>query len=305
MQTLKKKKLIIANSVLMLLLIVGFVYAWFAVNYNNEIDSNNVTVTAEGALELSLDNSNWSPNLNLADSTEYTSVKFTDITGSGDGNFLRPTLDQSTGFAVVNPSGTWTPPGKNSDYVRFTLYMRSTEELKVSLGNNSSVRPSVGMDYLKGSSAKNLSSFSTTDFKFSKDIVVGALRVSAIDTSSTTSNHLFTWIPRPEIYFSSNANDYSDSTISIDNTTDDSRTHQYYDNTTHSLTTYDANLLTGDITDNQYLCTLTKGSGEYYTAQIDFCIWLEGCDNEARRAFVGGKFNVNLNLVSEEISSGN
>ena len=50
------------------------------------------------------------------------------------------------------------------------------------------------------------------------------------------------------------------------------------------------------------LATLTGTTDEfgYYTDSVDFYIWLEGCDNEARRAFVGGKFKVYLNIVSED-----
>ena len=66
MQTSKKKKLIVANSFLLLFLTVGCVFAWFATNYSNEIDSNQVEVVAGNALELSLTGNDWKSNIDLA-----------------------------------------------------------------------------------------------------------------------------------------------------------------------------------------------------------------------------------------------
>lgn len=301
MQTLKKKKLIIANSVLMLLLIVGCVYAWFAVNYNNEVDSNNVTIVADSALELSVDGGKtWKNALNLSTDTEwFSSVKFTDITGSGDGNFLRPNLTQYADHAEVDGwSDTVLNP--NFDYVRFTLKMRSAEPINVYLGDGSAVTPSAEALTSTSGTVVNQSAYSTSDFKFSKDIVVGAVRVSAIDSDGS---RLFTWIPKPEIYFPTDASNYTNYSDIITNATGgDSYSHQYYaDNSATATTTLEDNLVTSTITANtqQLLCTLdNKDSNGFYTGQVDICIWLEGCDNEARRAFVGGKFSVDLKLTS-------
>lgn len=300
MQASKKKKLIIANSFLLIFLLVGFVFAWFASNYNNNVNSNDVTVIADNSLELSLDNVNWSSSLNLSKGTDwFSSVAFTDITGSGDGRFLRPELTQFNDHAEVS---SWaTDPVPRKDYVKFTLYMRSYDPLNIYLGNGSEVSPSVGMDKLVGNDAANLSPFSNESFKFSRDLVTGAVRVSAVQNNA----RLFTWIPRPEILFPSTASDYSNySSIITNASSGESYAHQYYNYTTKSLETLSSGLVTGTITkeSEQRLAVLMKSDTTgYYEGSVDIYIWLEGCDKEARRAFVGGNFKVNLSLISEDI----
>lgn len=320
MRKFKKNKLIFANSILMLLLIVGCVYAWFAFNSKNTLDSNNVTIVSDNTLEMSLDGTTWKNSLNLStDTTWFTDVKFTDITGSGNGTFLRPALNQYSDHATVIEGGEWTTPtpgtdGVQGDYAEFTLYMRSLEPLEVYLGEGSSVQPSAGIK-LTGTNIINESPYSTSMFKFSRDIGVGAIRVSATENAKG-GNHIFTWIPRPNIYFTKLTNEaaeYNANTILTNVQSDeyngDSYTHTYYDNgsyTTTDWTSFSSSTkkLTGDITTETEtkLCTLNnKDSGSnYYEEAVTFYIWLEGCDNEARRAFVGGKFNVNLNIVAKE-----
>ena len=306
MQSLKKKKLIIANSVLMLLLIVGAAFAWFAVNNDNDVNSNNVTVSADGQLQLSVDNGNtWSSGINLTEQSyifngsaySLSEVKFTDITGSGDGTFLRPTLDQKDGYASISAAGAWTTPGANVDYLRFTLNMKSDEAITVYLGDGSTVKPAAG-DSLIGSDVNNKSSYGD----FSKDIVTGAVRVSMLDS---TDSRLFTWLPYPKIYFSdAAASDYAAGKFIV-NPADDSEAykHKYYSRTDSGMKQLELtdNLITSDISADKLLCVLADDDNDgTYTGEVDICVWLEGTDNEARRAFVGGKFNVNLKLVSTE-----
>lgn len=299
MQSSRKKKLIIANSFLMLLLICGFVYAWFAVNYNNNIESNNIKVTADKSLELSIDDSDqWKSSLNLStDTSWFNDVKFTDITGLGDGKFTRPTLEQFPNYADVFQSGSWTDPINQVDYVKFTLHMRSLDPLTVSLGENSSVYPVAGMSHLI-QDVVNKSPLSSTAAPFSKDIVAGAVRISAINNSG----RLFTWIPRPDINVASTNKAVELSDITINNISGTSFIHNYYDYSTHTIATAaSSTVITGDITSSntRQLIKLQKSStSDYYEGAVDVCIWLEGTDNEARRAFVDGEFVVDLSLTS-------
>lgn len=304
MQSAKKKKLIIANSFLLLFLIAGSVFAWFAVNYNNHVSSNDVTVVADNALELSIDNTNWSSNINLSNEKWFSNVKFTDITGSGNGKFLRPTLEQQVNYASVDDLGTWKVPAVNLDYVKFTLYMRSKDPLTVSLGKDSRAATPDDSALLETSDnvPSNPSSFSTRPNCFSKDIVVGAVRVSACE--SGTNDNIFTWIPRPEIFVSDSTATGKvtyDAISTNASSTESSYKHKYYDYTSKELTT-DSSVLTGTITDSnsKNLKVLVKNRDTgYYEGKVDFYVWLEGCDNEARRAFVGGNFKLYLNIVSE------
>lgn len=334
MRTLKKKKLIFANSLLALLMIVGCVYAWFAFNTQNTLDSNNVTIVSSNTLELSLDNKTWKNSINLTtDTAWFSDVKFTDITGSGNGSFLRPTVNQYSDHATVDSSAKWTRPiagadGVQGDYAEITLYMRSLEALDIYLGEGSSVQPSAGSNtgvdnkLIGGANDTiiNESPYSTSTFSFSKDIGVGAVRVSAVqlEVNGNASEHIFTWIPRPNIYFSMTTDEspvYDASTILIDaGETDypDSYKHSYYAVSNNGLSKTDWDdaaaatfagvyKITGDITNKNStkLCTLRKnGESSYFENTVTFYIWLEGCDNEARRAFVGGKFNVKLNITA-------
>lgn len=305
MHNSKKKKLIIANTCLLLFLIIGCVFAWFATNYNNQVDVNQVEVVVDNALELSLDNKHWKSNINLAtdEATNawFSSIKFTDITGSGNGTFYRPVLTQGDNGASVNTNEAFGTPTFNiadGDYVKLTLHMRSKDPLNVKLGDGSYLKPLD--ESLIGSGVTNPSS-GTDSTMFSRDIVVGGMRISAIDNSE----HLFTWIPRPDVYVNTTGN-ITYENILLNQTNDDSLTHFYLDsNNIYTPVALDSTkTITGDITESneKILATLTGTTDDYgyYTDSVDICIWLEGCDNEARRAFVGGKFKLYLNLISED-----
>lgn len=329
MNILKKKKIIIANSILLLVLVIGTVFAWFAVNYNNKVNSKEVTVISDGALELSLDGETWQSSINLSNDTAwFKKTKFTDITGSGDGTFLRPTLKQGGNKATVNTDSDWSKneisyaESKDSisedgfDYAKFTVYMRSTEELTISLGENNDKPSGVySIDALSGSEVKNLAGIDSTGTRYSKDLIVGAIRISAIKLSTDADNntirdHLFTWIPRPEIDVGSYET-FSTTSVSINKENGASFTHNYLPSTskyTDVAVTLDGNkVITGNLSEDkkQQLLKLTKvnDTDRYYTGAIEFNIWLEGCDNEARRAFVQGQFQVLLNIISEQISA--
>ncbi len=304
MHNSKKKKLIFANSFLLLFLIVGCVFAWFATNYSNEVDSNQVEVVADNALELSLTGNDWKSNIDLATDTFskdwFSTIKFTDITGKGDGNFLRPALTQGDMGATVDPDSDWSDPTYNKvdgDYVKFTLYMRSKDPIVVSLGDGSFVKPIDSA--LKGSAVTNPSNGTGTSM-YSKDIVVGAVRVGV----NKNNSHMFTWIPRPDIYVNTTGN-IALNNILINQSSGPSFTHTYYNSSKQLTSLPAASTIKGDIntTNSQVLATLSGTTDEYgyYQDSVDFYIWLEGCDNEARRAFVGGKFKVYLNITSSDV----
>lgn len=322
MQSKKIKKLIIANSLLLVFLVAGFVYAWFASNFGSTVDGDEVEVIADSALEISFDGQTWKNYLNLTDSNsdiDWTKLEFKDITGSGNGHFLRPALTQFDSYAQVDPSGEWNDPIVNEDYIKFDLYLRSTDQLNVYLGDGSTVQPLaqklIGPYTTSEADANHKSSYGD----FSKDLVAGAVRVSAVDASSS---HLFTWIPRPNIYLAAGPSapitSYDISTSAASGGTFvgvSPYKHYYYASATETedMTQYGdnagENLITGDITksivdlnkDKYKLASLTTPKGTYYQEKVTVYIWLEGCDNEARRAFVGGKFRVSLGLTAEDV----
>ena len=316
MHTKSKKKLIVANSLLLAFLIFGSVFAWFASNFKNYVASNEIEVVSDDNLQLSVDNATWRNSISLSNYEWFKRTTFTDITGSGAGTFARPTLELKTNYADIQAGGEWTEPkatntSDNSatgitkyDYVRFTLYMKSKTKYSVKLGENSYVRPAAdysSLNELLGASAPNKSSYGN----FSKDIVAGAVRVSGI---SSAGNHLFTWIPRPEINANCSTGQIDASEIVVNAAADsESYIHTYYiANAAASSTLEAGKTVAGDINDSneQSLVTLLDDNSDgIYTGKVDFCIWLEGCDNEARRAFVDGKFKVYLNIVATNAPS--
>ena len=78
--------------------------------------------------------------------------------------------------------------------------------------------------------------------------------------------------------------------------------HYYYSETDNKVTTYSNKItsLPDTVTNvpssnNTYLCQLTdQDTDGLYTGSATFTVWIEGCDTEARRALVDGKFNLSL-----------
>lgn len=308
MQSIKKNKLIVANSILLVLLVFGFAFAWFAVNYSNTVDCDQVEIVADSALEISFTGADgsWKNYLNLNDSNSgvnFDTLEFRDITGSGDGTFWKPALNQGSGFASVNSTDDWLTPTANKEYIKFDLYMRSADPLTVSLGDGASVTPLNSP--LLGANAGNKSSYGD----FSKDLVAGAVRVSA---THDTNGRIFTWIPRPNIYLAAGP---EEEITSYDIITDAAAAgtfsvgispyeHWYYPSKGSVMAQLTTNVITGDITteNQQRLVNLTTKDAAtgYYQDKITVYVWLEGCDNEARRAFVGGNFKLSFALSSAD-----
>lgn len=322
MRSNRTKKLILINSVLLAVLVIGFVYAWFAVNFNSKVDTDDVEVVADSALEISLDGSNWSSYLYLNETNVLKNLDFRDITGIGDGKFLRPTLTQFSGFATVGDDAQWSTPqstdgtqtaDNTADYVKFDIHMRSADQLNVYLGQDSGVTP-ISTKLLGVTSAEAGLYNKSTYGNFSKDLVAGAVRVSATDTSNS---RLFTWIPCPNIYLNTKY-DESVGVYNIITNASPSSTysdgsnpyeHYYYDSShnLNTLTGAESDKLLTELQDtttspaNQKLASLTKKNADgYYYDKITVYVWLEGCDNEARRAFAGGKFNISLMLDAQD-----
>lgn len=302
MQSKRRKKLIIANSILLVMLVAGFTYAWFASNYGNSVDGDQIEVIADSALEISFtgEEDSWKSYLNLDenDSIDFNNLEFKDITGSGDGTFFRPALDQYSGYAQVNSAGEWATPEENIEYVKFDLYMRSTDRLDVYLGEGSAVDPL--STTLIGTNAGNKSPRGD----FSRDLVAGAVRLSLTHESE---GHLFTWIPRPNIYLNAGPSEaITTYDITTSATSGESFTHTYYAEANADSTTPldETKTVTGDITSSsQKIISLSTQKGSYYQEKVTVYIWLEGCDNEARRAFVGGKFKISLALAAADTTA--
>lgn len=317
----KNKFIIAVNLFLIAILMVVAVYAWFASVSDNRVDAYDVKVEADSSLELSFDGNTWGGSLDLAnlknsdDTYVFDSMKFVEVTGEGT-TFNVPQLSQKQNYAEVNLTGDWTPAVANKDYLQFKVYMRSKDMLNVYLGSESKATPVSTV--IQGANCGNPSPYASGANAFSKDCVVGALRVAVKDASNAQK---FIWITNPEFHLNNNigSTDYSMTTnasqgdyLTGANTVgnefywNDPYTHYYY-NASKTLTTANANSLpviagalpnsvTTVPSEQTKIASLTTKEGDFYQSEATITVWIEGCDTEARRALVDGKFNLSLVL---------
>lgn len=311
---LKKKSIIIVNLLLILTLMTVSVYAWFASQVENRVDAYEILVESDNALELSFDKETWGGTLNLADfkidgSSVLDTMKFVEVTGDGT-TFRIPQLNQKTNYAEVNTSGTWTDAVANQDYLDFTVYMRSKDKLSVYLSSESAATPASSV--VTGAECGNPSSYASGENAFSKDCVVGALRVSYVNTADTR----YIWITNPEYHLNNKigSTDYTMDTNAGATAYTDGGTaeggdfywnnpnvHYYYSGNSVAKFTNTLYALNDSVTavpssDETLIASLsdTADANGYYNGEVTFRIWIEGCDTEARRALVDGKFNLSL-----------
>lgn len=313
-----KKFIIIINLFLITTLMTVSVYSWFATMVDNKVDAYEVIVESDDALELSFTGADgtWSGSLNLADlmregtsTSVLDSMKFVEVTGNGE-TFYSPQLTQKNNYAIVNPDGDWPHSSKNQDYLEFTVKMRSKEALNVFLSSDSIA--SAASQVVTGADCGNPSSYGAGDNAFSKDLIVGALRVSF----ENSAGYRQIWIPRPEYHLNNvvGSTDYSMTTNATSTSNpyrsgpvaegqpfpwNNSYEHYCYDEDkqlvrlTTAITSLPDTVSVVPSDNTTLLTTLTK-DGDYYVGEATFTIWIEGCDTEARRALVDGKFNVSL-----------
>ena len=303
----KSKYLIVINLFLIFILMTISVYAWFASNVNNLVNINEIEVQADNNLQLSLDGKNWSGSLSL--DSLVNNMKFVEVTGNGD-KFYIPKLEQFTNYALVDTGAEFDDAIANVSYLEFDVYMSSEDALNVHLSPESYATPVSTIDM--GESCGNPATVKLADGaeNFSKDCIVGALRVSYEDANKNRQ----IWITNPEYFLnnkmgsdvysmSKNSDDYSGSDFEWSNP----NIHYYYDGD-KNLQTISALTSIESFTANTKLATLTKGANvlpnnieeesNYNYGKATFKVWIEGCDTEARQALLGGKFSLSLALDS-------
>lgn len=329
MQVKKKRNIIFANVFLLLVLVAGATYAWFAINTTANVTVSEVEVKGPGELEMKLrDQTKWTTNLTLTE-TDFVDLKMVDVSGKGNGTFYRPNAVDGNGnpgstATWLNVSADQDPNGKattdhkgaNVDYMQINLDFRAKSDnnptsIKLMLKAGSKISTVAPTAKLKGPDIENKSTFGD----FSKDYVVGGIRVSAMPNSTTiTGEPIFVWIPEPNVQLkvdkTGETKTYSINTESV--TGQDTHTYvSRINNTaepkyTTATLTGENSAISGQITSGvgsteKTIVNLTK-NGEYYTGSATFYVWLEGCDTEARRALVGGKFRLQLLLDTEEVN---
>ena len=291
-------------------------WSWFNNSSNADSDSINMTLNTIESLEVSVNNSEFSTHIDLSSDTDIlNNLKMRDVTGFNSG-FLIPKFNSDIGISEPNLSVSWDSAVANQDYISLTLVFRTKEQSDIYVASGTKVSTyceNQGAP-LDGVDSVNKSSYGD----FSRDAIVGALRMNAFDSLGA---YKFLWIPRPDVYL-----EVSDDHQQYDLHTNLALSEQLTKKTTIH-TCYPTNInkaiyecdgskqniitsesaFTANAQDDASGSSTTKitatsiKDGDYYVSQpVTFNIWLEGCDAEALRALSGGKYEIVLNFVAKD-----
>ena len=354
MKSRQNTSLIIKAIMLLLSLIImvfGASLAWYT-QTDKPVNADGLSIQASGAeyfemavgFESSVNGyqytmSQYSKNMNLRDIITVDDVHYdvlhdfspVDITGDGV-TLVRPAM-QLKNVDIDRNSSTFTTVSPNKEYICFDMYFKAEDPCRVYLDSGSFVKGAIEVTPGDGNLIQTEDTGDNrkaAEGDFSKDAVVGAVRVSFVnydefvegeDSDSRKNVARLLWLPRPDIHLNSTPNATTEKwTLSTDLTPDntvvdyfgstdrfigypaDTFTHHYYtyvyDTDKGAYIGEDRNY-ENTITDpsRDAICDVTYESNGYYYGKTQVNIWVEGCDAEARRAIAGGQFQVNFDLA--------
>ena len=304
------KSLVMKNLIVMAVLIaiaLTGVISWFTNKTEATADGINVICEAPKGLKIAVvqhgdpapdvnDDDQWSEGEITLTKDKYPFLKeqsIIEITSDGT-DFYKPKLTQENGKAKPDISSVWDVADKDS-YLSIDVYMKTGDEHMVYLNSETEISPI--STTLTGKQSGNKSD----DGDFSKDCIVGAVRLSTVNSTDSELKNLL-WIPAPQIHYNSDKKE-----VTLNNTPDtpgDTFKHKYWEvngETGMPQGTEPVEYKKGVITNtnnnfklgkNCEFASLTKKqpSDEYATGMTTVNIWVDGEDDEARFAMVGGKF---------------
>ena len=294
-------------------LLIFAVFAWFSANMGDAIaDGLNISIETGDNLQISLNNgTNFVSGIDLMsdDDQQYISdtnrikgvLSMEDVTSDGK-TFYRPVFEQLSGnIRTPNTSENWVNASKNRAYISQTIVFRTTSPANIYMSSGTQIITSCEDDgkSLVSDTASDIGNISDAG-NFSKDCIVGALRISAVHNDELR----FVCIPRTDVEFVDD-----DGTYSVNygyDVTEAAFVHSYYStNYQTEQAPVDAEDVIYSFNDSSktYIATTvetTEEDNEYYEATATINIWLEGCDAEARRALSGGQFKINLDFTAIE-----
>ena len=308
------KSLVMKNLIVMAVLIIialtGAI-SWFTNKTEATADGINVTCEAPKGLKIAVvrhgesapdvdDETKWSEGEITLTKEDYPFLKkqsIIEITSDGT-DFYKPKLTQENGKAKPDTSSVWDVADKDS-YLSIDVYMKTGDDHMVYLNSGTEISPN--STTLTGENPGNKSD----DGNFSKDCIVGAVRLSTVSDDSKLKN---LWIPAPQIHY-----DSVNKEVTLDNTSGDTFKHMYWKVTKDSdgkigmpqgttpveyegvITNTNKDFKLGK---NYDFAKLTKKqpSDKYATGMTTVNIWVDGEDDEARFAMVGGKFKATIKL---------
>lgn len=313
------KSLVMKNLIVMAVLIIialTGVISWFTNKTKAEADGINVTCEAPKGLKIAVvqhgdpapdvnDDTQWSEGEITLTDDKYPFLKeqsIIEITSDGT-DFYKPKLTQENGKAKPDTSSVWDVADKDS-YLSIDVYMKTGEERVVYLNSETEISPT--STTLTGEQSGNKSD----DGNFSKDCIVGAVRLSTVSTVNRTDDSTIKnlWIPAPQIHYDSDKKE-----VTLNNTSGDTFKHKYWEVAKNSdgktgmpqgttSVEYEGVVITN--TNNNFKlgkkCEFAnlkaKNGSKYATGMTTVNIWVDGEDDEARFAMVGGKFKATIKL---------
>lgn len=307
------KSLVIKNLIVMAVLIIialTGVISWFTNKTEATADGINVICEAPKGLKIAVvqhgepapdvnDETKWSEGEITLTKEDYPFLKeqsIIEITSDGT-YFYKPKLTQENGKAKPDTSSEWDVADKDS-YLSIDVYMKTGEDHMVYLNSGTEISPNSAT--LTGEQSGNKSD----DGDFSKDCIVGAVRLSTVNSADSKLKNL--WIPAPQIHY-----DSDNKKVTLDNTSGDTFKHKYWKVTKNSdgkigmpqgttpveyegvITNTNNDFKLGK---NYNFAKLTKkqSSDKYASGMTTVNIWVDGEDDEARFAMVGGKFKATI-----------
>ena len=307
------KSLVMKNLIVMLIIIaLTGVISWFTNKTEATADGINVICEAPKGLKIAVvqhgdpapdvnDETQWSEGEITLTKEDYPFLKeqsIIEITSDGT-DFYKPKLTQENGKAKPDTSSEWDVADKDS-YLSIDVYMKTGEDHMVYLNSGTEISPI--STTLTGEQSGNKSD----DGDFSKDCIVGAVRLSTVNSADSKLKNL--WIPAPQIHYDSDKKE-----VTLGNTSGDTFKHKYWKVTKNSdgktgKPTGTAPVEYKDVitnTNNDFklgknydfaMLTKKQPSDKYASGMTTVNIWVDGEDDEARFAMVGGKFKATIKL---------
>lgn len=309
------KSLVMKNLIVMAVLIIialTGVISWFTNKTEATADGINVICEAPKGLKIAVvqhgdpapdvnDETQWSEGEITLTKEDYPFLKeqsIIEITSDGT-DFYKPKLTQENRKAKPDTSSEWDVADKDS-YLSIDVYMKTGEDHMVYLNSGTEISPI--STTLTGEQSGNKSD----DGDFSKDCIVGAVRLSTVNSADSKLKNL--WIPAPQIHYDSDKKE-----VTLGNTSGDTFKHKYWKVTKNSdgktgKPTGTAPVEYKDVitnTNNDFklgknydfaMLTKKQPSDKYASGMTTVNIWVDGEDDEARFAMVGGKFKATIKL---------
>lgn len=332
----------------LLVLIFAFTYSWFTPP-DVELTADGISVAADSSgdfqyaigfynngtggdykvTEFTADSAALNlESLEATDGETYNLLHdYSPIDVTGDGRTLiRPSM--SYGNKQINTaSNDYSLADPNVQYITFDLYFRSESSgVPIKLGDGSWAKGECEINGTANSYVGTSAANKSTYGNFSRDAIVGAVRIAMVPYSKNVTSSTFTslssyqadtpqyladaasllWLPKPELQLNEAASNTGwDLSTSANN-----KDHQYYaifeSGHPHEVKTYANTVTTSDLLPanggNREFTRIenTVHIGNYFYTKVNCRIWIEGTDTEARRATSGGKFGVNFKFTTKD-----